>query len=268
MFKRIFVFIFVFVNFQLCSLASVPALDFNGYVADHAGVLSLNAEQIINKKLDFLREKTGAVVAVITLHSLNGDSVENVALEVGRKYRVGEVGKNNGLIFLVAPNEKRLRLEVGYGLEGVISDSVAGRIRDEYILPSFKQGNYETGIKDGVSVISNVIISKYEGKPSALGKTTKKYDYFSILLFLLILFLVFCPNVLKGGGTFGTKRYGGPVLSKIFDILGLLLFFFGNNSRRRYYSCRSNFDGSFSRSRLHRFGGGGGFGGGGASGRW
>ena len=100
-----------------CLSANAITLKFTGFIADEANVLSPQVENDLNMTLWDLQKKSGADLVVVTLPSLNGRTVEEVALDIGRSYKLGAVGKNNGMVFLTAPNERRMRIELGTGLE-------------------------------------------------------------------------------------------------------------------------------------------------------
>src|SRR5699024_2796637 len=104
-----------------------------------------------------LQTKTGADIAVATVKSLDGRPVESVAIQIGRDFKVGSKDKNEGAVVLVAPNDRKVRIEVGYGLEGIINDAKAGRIIDEEMLPYFKNGDYTSGIVRGTYVLAEDI---------------------------------------------------------------------------------------------------------------
>lgn len=133
-----------------------------GYVNDFAGVISTENKDNLNSYLKELDKKTSAEVAVVTLTSLKGNSIEDVSLGIGRNWGIGKKGKNNGVLVLVAINDKKMRIEVGYGLEGAIPDGKAGRIRNNYMIPAFRQGNYEKGIVNGTLAIASEIAKEYK----------------------------------------------------------------------------------------------------------
>lgn len=241
MLKKIFVsFLFSFFIMNFLTAFAVEQLYFNRFVADNAGVLDTKSERALNRRISDLQRRTSADIAVVTIRTLRGQSIEDAALEIGRKYNVGKSGKNNGVVFLVVTNDRKVRIEVGYGLEGTINDAKAGRILDEQVLPYFKQGKYQGGILRGTHVLSGEIASSYGitltdaykvGRPPS-SRSSKNLTWIYVIIFVLAIFLP------------GRRRYG-----------------YG----RRYSSFGSSFGGgSFGGS----FGGGGGFGGGGASRGW
>jgi uncharacterized protein len=160
MIKIIIVSIFACIFFTNSAYA-LENLNFKGFISDNANILTENTENYLNSALDELKDKTKAEIAVVTLNSLNGRSVEETALQIFRKYKFGDKKLNNGALFLIAPNERKVRFEIGYGLEGTITDSYAGMILDDYVIPQLKKNDYEKGIIDGTIAIANDVAKSY-----------------------------------------------------------------------------------------------------------
>ena len=214
-----------------------------GYVNDFANVMTKDNIRQLDGLIYQLKEKTTAEMAVVTLNSLDGYPIEDVGLEIGRSWGVGTSGKDNGLVIVVAPNDRKMRIEVGYGLEGFLTDAHAGRIRDGYMLPYFKQGDYNQGIVNGTVACAQAIAKGYGVKLSTnynLPEPVPASEEFGLFhLIFLIIFITLCikyPDFMLG------------------FVLGNLLGG-GRNSD-------SGFGGGFGGF------GGGGFGGGGCSGGW
>ena len=127
MFKRLVIVLTVFIFFFINSIVfAAEKLEFTGFVSDNAHVLSENAISQINGFLYDLQQKTGTDIAVVTLATLNGRPLEETALNIGRDYKLGKQGENNGAVVLVVPPERVMRIEIGYGLEGIINDVKQG----------------------------------------------------------------------------------------------------------------------------------------------
>ena len=137
--------------------ADAITLKFTGFIADEANLLSPQVKNDLNMTLWDLQKKSGADLVVVTLPSLSGRSVEDVALDIGRSYKLGAVGKNNGMVFLTAPNERKMRIELGTGLENKISMNTLENIRDKDILPYYKQNDYANGIARGAYVLAETV---------------------------------------------------------------------------------------------------------------
>lgn len=203
-----------------------------GYVNDFAGIISDREEVQLDAIIREVKAKTGAEIAVVTLKSLDGYPVEDVALTIGREWGVGQKGKDNGVVVLVAPNERKVRIEVGYGLEGYITDGHAGRIIDEYMIPYFKQGNYEQGIVSGTFAAAGAIAKGYgvtisgdyayqrpisPTSNSASGQSNPLFNFIFVAIFIymaikhprLLLLLLLTSGRGNRGGGFGGGGFGG-----------------------------------------------------------
>jgi uncharacterized protein len=128
-----------------------PAL--SGRVVDEAGVLSEGTRSILTRELAELEAKTTRQLVVVTVKSLQGRSIEDYGVRLGRAWQIGQKDKNNGVLLIVAPNERKARIEVGYGLEGELTDAVAKLIIEQRILPNFRQGNMAGGVVAGTDEI-------------------------------------------------------------------------------------------------------------------
>ncbi len=216
----------------LCVLLSARVdaitLKFNGFIADEANLLSPEVENDLNMTLWDLQKKSGADLVVVTLSSLDGKTVEEVALDIGRSYKLGAAGKNNGMVYLTALSERRMRIEQGLGLEDKISVETLKGIMNNDILPYYKQNNYEKGIRRGTYILAQTVAQ-------AEGVTIKKQGA--------------CPPAPSANASTGEHIpwWAWP--------LAIIMSIF--SPRRRFRS------GSFG-----GFGGGGGFGGSGCSGSW
>lgn len=218
----------------------VPALAWaaypepRGYVNDFAGVIPPAERTRLEGLLTSFEKSTGNEIAVATLPSLNGEPIENVAVALFKQWGIGKKAEDNGILFLIAPNEKRMRIEVGYGLEGAINDALAGRIMDEAVIPRLRAGDMSSGIAAGTIAIVGVI-SKREGlnfdaetaygagatalRPVAVKKkggplrTIGKIAFFLILAYLFIrhpwLFLILLSGMGRGGRVGGGGGFSG-----------------------------------------------------------
>lgn len=131
-----------------------PAPQSNIYVQDLANVLSPETEQSIIRLGEQLQAKTGAQAVVVTVPNLADRPIEEYSLELFRAWGIGHKDKNNGVLLLVAPAERKSRIEVGYGLEGALPDALTGRIQDEYMIPYFAKENYDQGVWQGYQATS------------------------------------------------------------------------------------------------------------------
>src|SRR5256714_6901340 len=139
---------------------SAAALDFpslSGRVVDDANILDQTTRAALTQKLAALEAKTTDQLVVVTLKSLQGTSVEDFGVELGRRWQIGQKGKNNGVLLIVAPNERKVRIEVGYGLEGALTDAVSRLIIENAIAPRFRENDFAGGISRGVDDIIQVL---------------------------------------------------------------------------------------------------------------
>jgi uncharacterized protein len=131
------------------------------YVADEAQVVSEAATAAINSSLRDLEQQTTAEIAVVTVNSLDGMTVEDYANRLFKAWGIGKKGADNGVLVLVVPSEHKMRIEVGYGLEPILPDGLAGEIIRQQFTPSFKSGDYSGGIRLGVDRIATIVRAKH-----------------------------------------------------------------------------------------------------------
>lgn len=199
-----------------------------GHVNDFAGVMSADTRSTLENIATGLTAKTGAEVAVVTLPSLNEEPIENVAVDLFQEWGIGQKGKDNGLLFLIAPNDRKMRIEVGYGLEPILPDALTGRILDNYVVPEFKKGDLNTGIRQGTVALVQVLAKYYDVNPEELSLPSlpqisthapqkdsllAKLFRFGFIIFLIILFIrhpsLFLALLLSGLGGGGGRSSGG-----------------------------------------------------------
>jgi uncharacterized protein len=246
--------LFFFTTTHAGLAAKIPATPANP-VVDLAGIIDDAIETKINRYLRELERKTTAQMAILTVKSLEGQTIEEFSLTVAHdQWKLGQKGKDNGVLLVVALNARKYRIEVGYGLEGALPDSLVGAIGREYLVPYFKKGDYSTGIYAAALVIANEIASDAGVKISGMPAVQKTYP------------------VKKD------KRAGGPfgkIISLVFFLIVLIIFI---KNPRSFLALlllssmggrRGHWGGSGGGFGGGGFGGGGGgFGGGGASGGW
>jgi uncharacterized protein len=233
-----------------------PAL--SGRVVDQAGVMSAESKTDIEAKSKALEDKSGIQLVVATVKSLQGSDVETYANELFRFWKLGEAKKNNGVLLLVAPTEHKVRIEVGYGLEGTLTDALTSVIISSAIVPRFKTNDFSGGIERGVDGIVGVLTTDaadWHAKANlrADDPSADINKLFPILLFVVLLIVVWYLIHNAGGPGSGGRRSGaGPI------IMGSG---WGGGYGGGFSGGGGGFGGGFS-------GGGGSSGGGGASGSW
>lgn len=193
-------------------------------VYDYANVISGTDEQKLESMIDELEQKTGAEIAVVTIQSLDGGQIDDFTNRLFERWGVGQKGKDNGLMFLAAMKDRKMRIEVGYGLEGAIPDSKAGRIRRDVITPYFQANQPGKGITAGVALLTQEIAKEYGVEltgsaaqyryPSNSRSSSKKGNpvVTIIIVVLFVFFAIRHPHLamlllLSGGG--GGRSSGG-----------------------------------------------------------
>lgn len=153
-------------------IAAVDVPYLTGRVTDTANIISKDMRKTLTDRLKAHEERTGNQIAVLTVPTLDGGSIEDYAVKVFESWKLGQKGKDNGVLLIVVPNDRRMRIEVGYGLEGALPDSAAGSIIRNVITPRFKVGDYNGGIEVGVASIITVL----EGGAAPEGATEPVRD--------------------------------------------------------------------------------------------
>src|SRR6202034_4421585 len=182
--------------------AAFPAL--TGRVVDQAGILSAATRADLDGKLAALEQKSGIQLVVATVPTLGGQEIEPYANDLFRQWKLGEAKKNNGVLFLVAPKEHKVRIEVGYGLEGTLTDAASKIIILNAVAPRFKAGDFDGGVARGVDDIITVLTtdsSEWQKKPDlrAVDDSSMLDVIVPLLIFIVIMFIVFRSGN-RGGG--------------------------------------------------------------------
>lgn len=236
-----------------------------GMVNDYANMLSLSEEGRLEQKLINYRDSTTNVIAIATINSLEGNSVEEVGTELFNKWKMWEGDRYNGVLILISESDRAIRIEVGYGLEGAIPDVMASRIINEIITPSFRSQDVYGGLDKATSAMIQLASGEFEGTPEGLRRNS---DGGGIPIDVIIIILVIIIFIISRGnrGGRGGKRTFGPT-----DVVEVLfwsqVFGGGRNRGGGFGGGGSGFGGG---GGFGGFSGGGGFGsgGGGASGGW
>jgi uncharacterized protein len=227
------------------------------YVVDLAGILDDATENRLNGYLQELEQKTTAQLVILTIKNLEGESIEDFAIKIAHdKWKLGQKGKDNGVLFLISVKDRKYRIEVGYGLEGVLPDSLVGSLGRDLLVPYFRKGDYSNGIFATTLAMANEIamdsgvkingmpIVKRGVQPASKGKPAGLFNSIVTIVFLVIMVILFIKN------------------PRLFL---MLLLFSSMGGRRGSWGGGGGFGGG---GGSFGGGGGGGFGGGGASGGW
>ena len=223
---------------------SYPAA--SGYVIDQSGIIDSAARSRIEGWIIELKQKTTAQVAVVTVDSTGPLSIEEYAVNLFQRFGIGQKGRDNGVLLLVAYKDRHMRIEVGYGLEGAVTDAYSSRIINTIMTPEFKEGRFSDGIEKGTAAIVTLIAKEYNttltGVPQPVYQDQESSSFWGLLL-------IFCIFI-----SFFFSRGGGMFLP--------ILFFPGGGYGRGGFGSGGGFGGGFGGF------GGGMSGGGGASGGW
>ncbi len=220
---------------------AVPYL--SGRVNDNAGILSSSTISRLEQILKAEEDSTSNQIAVLTINTLDGGSLEDYSMKVVETWKLGKKGKDNGVLLLVVKDDRKVRIEVGYGLEGVLTDAVCNTIIRRAIIPEFKSGDYDAGVTAGVENIIAAIGGEFQGEGSS------DTDGGPVLVTALVILMVIASafgRLARRGIWFGGGGFGG---------------FTGGGFSSGGFGGGFGGGGGFS-------GGGGGFGGGGSSGSW
>lgn len=220
----------------------------SGRVVDDASILSDSTTYELERLSKNHEQATSNQVVIVTIPSLQGINIERFSLDLGRHWGIGQAGKDNGVLLVVAPNERKVRIEVGYGLEGVLTDATARSIIDQQILPQFRSGNMDQGTLEGGRAIIAMLSGQQSPPPKAGSSRSliEPSDEAAIILAILfgIMLIVLVAFYEHSGGNYPSGPYRGSR---------------GN---------RGGFGGGGGYGGGGFGGGGGGFGGGGSSGGW
>ncbi len=226
----------------------IPVL--KNYATDLTNTLSDAELYTLNSALKKFDDSTTNQIVFLMISALNGASLEDFTYQTATKNQIGSKKNNNGVLFFVAKDDRKMRIEVGYGLEGTLPDALSNSIIRNEVRPYFKQGNYYSGIAAGINSILLATRGEYQGDGGKKGKGTGTGIPF---IFLIVLFIILSTIFRKGG-----KGGGGGILPWI------ILSSMGNSRSSRGWGSGGGGGGGFGGFS----GGGGGFGGGGASGSW
>jgi uncharacterized protein len=226
------------------------------HVVDQANILSPATEAKLDAELTDLESRTSHQVVVATVSSLQGLEIEDYGYQLGRAWKIGREKEDDGVVLLVAPNDRKVRIEVGYGLEPVLTDALSSVIVNQAILPKFKAGDFDGGVSAGTdAIVQQLNLPDDQAKAVAAKAKTRAHDGpppFAFLILLVVFFVVM--SSLRG------RRRGGLGGALPWIILGSLGSG-GGRDRGGWGGGGFGGGGGFS-------GGGGSFGGGGSSGSW
>lgn len=263
-------------------------------VNDYANMLTSHTKRQLDAMLHQLEQTDSTQITVLTISSLEGEVIEEFSIRVVEQWKIGQKGQDNGALLLISKSDRKIRIEVGYGLEGTLTDLLSGRIIRDVIVPWFKRGDIDRGVLEGVQAMIGVVKGEFTADNKALKSSGRKQgSHTGIFSLIVFLFLINMLGRLRRPAGAVAGGFLFPIIGGLFFspgllivlaliplgiVSGLLLSFFGSPlSFSHMYTSRHTGGGWHSRgfgggSWSGGFGGfsggGGGFGGGGASGGW
>ena len=213
--KKIFLGGILLLISPLVCIASIsPTEEF--YVNDYANILDKEFEDRVISLNKELYAKTGAQIVIVTINDLDGKTIEDVANETFNDFQIGNKEKDNGILIILAFNDRRIRIEVGYGLEETLNDGKVGRIIDDYMVPYLKNNNFSEGIENGFNYLFNYLLDYYNISDIDTQNVSENDDYIDDIISKVITIFFICLMVYliiksesHGGGYYGGGFYGG-----------------------------------------------------------
>ncbi|MFA7193845.1 MAG: TPM domain-containing protein [Candidatus Paceibacterota bacterium] len=251
----------------------------SGHVTDLAKMLKTNQEAELEELLLSYKKTTSNEIAVLIIDSLEGEVLEQYSVKVAQQWGVGKKEKDNGVLLLISKRDRKIRIEVGYGLEGTLTDVLSGRIVDGEITPEFKDGNFYEGIKSGVDMIIKVIDGEYT-EENVQEEISSDVNLLVLGACAFVIALIGAFQWIAGGisgGIIGGFIFWilfgpgfiilGVILGAIVGVIGGFILRIIAESEGGGSSSSGSYSSGYSSSSNSSFGGGS-FGGGGASGSW
>ncbi len=217
MFKKVILFS---VLFPVLVLAYANPGKRSGFINDYAGILTNDQKTALENKLVSFERETGNEIAIVAIPNLGGDTIENFAVKLFEDWKIGKKGKDNGILILITKEDRKIKIEVGYGLEGALTDVQSFWIIDKIMKPAFQQENYYQGIEGAV----DKIIAATKGEKIPEEATGNKTDYFSLFFFLFII-LTWLTSILSRSKSWWAGGVIGGIIGVVLGIIKGFLFF-------------------------------------------
>lgn len=261
--KTIYTLFLLFISIKGFSQAGIPSVpQKQTSLYDYANLLNGNQQNILEQNLIRYSDSTSTQIVVVTLESIGGNDISYFGTQLAHKWKIGQKGKDNGVLLLVAKNERKVNISTGYGVEHLLTDALSRRIIEKIITPRFKSGNFYEGLNNGTQAIFKVLNGEFKADNKNRKNTSNNSKFKAFLIIIIIaLFLIFKNRNNKGGGRRGNRNVSSDILTAIlFSNMGRSSGSgFGGSHGGGFGGSSGGFSGGF---------GGGGFGGGGASGSW
>src|SRR3990167_45375 len=208
---------------SLASALEVPPL--RGRLNDLAGLLPAERARALEERLARFERETGHQVALLTIASLEGEDLEGFSIRVAENWKIGKKGFDNGVILLISKNDRKLRIEVGYGLEGVLPDALASRIIREIIVPRFRANDYAGGVEAGVEAIMRVTRGEPLQIPERTGSVARRNDFPFGALVVFVIITLFLESIFIEAGRRRPQRllWGSGIGAAMGILAGIYL---------------------------------------------
>ena len=259
LFTLLFFSIVFFQNvFAQYTIPEKPSLETSVY--DYANLLSVSEKNQLEQNLIRYSDSTSTQIVVAIINSTNGENINYLGANWGEKWRIGQEKEDNGILILLARNDKRIAINTGQGIEPYLTDALSKRIIENDIIPYFKKNDYYGGLNRGVQAIFEVLTGTYKNNQTTSKESPAGFIFFLIIIFIMLIIVFSKKN--KGGDNHNGKHFrnggGGSILDAII-LSNMGRGGFGGSSGGGSFGGGGGFSGGF---------GGGSFGGGGASGGW
>ena len=232
--------------------------EFQTSIYDYINLLSSTEKRSLEDKLIKYSDTTSTQIVVAIINSTQGENINYLGAKWGEKWGIGQAKEDNGILILLARNDRRIAINTGYGVEHLVTDAMSRRIIERDIIPYFKQNDYYGGLNRGADAIFEVMMGEYQGSRKSSNSKGFPVGIIPLLIIIFIILLITISKNRRGGGS-GGKKSGG------FSLLDAIIL--SNMGRGSHRSGSGGFGGSSGGGFGGGFGGGG-FGGGGASGGW
>lgn len=267
--KKIFLLLFLFIGFYPVFAQKIePKPNPPVAVNDFANLLEPFQRQALEQKLEAYNDSTSSAIVIITVPDLQGYDIAQVALKYIRDWGIGVKDKNNGVVILVSKNDRKARIETGYGMEGVLPDILAKQIIDERMIPFFRNNDYYSGLNNAVDAIIQAAAGEYKANPKEKNNNVSIGKIIPLVIIFLVILFLFSGKGGGGGGSYMSRKGSRSFLGNALPwfLLGNILGGGGNRGGGGFGGGGFG-GGGFGGGGFGGFGGGSG-GGGGASGGW
>ncbi|MFC1580317.1 TPM domain-containing protein [Thermodesulfobacteriota bacterium] len=274
------------------SAIALEVPDLEDRVNDYASILSPPTVSLIEGMLEELEDEESTQIVVLTIPSLEGETIEAFSLEVAETWQIGQEGLDNGALLVISSGDRKLRIEVGYGLEGRLTDLVCGRIIRDIIVPHFKEGRFGPGVLEGVGAMISAVRGEFKGTGQGKGAARMDEEALEFIIVMFVFAFIFIGRAAMSSGLVAILAsiasipvglfwyhenmkivlagFAGGLMASLLVPFGMFLFGAKKGKNKDRYWGGYMVGGAFSSSSSGGgfSGGGGGFGGGGASGGW